>query len=48
VLEAGDSPGGNVRSERVEGRVLDRAANGWLDNEPAMDRLLTRQTSTTA
>ncbi|MCK6522320.1 protoporphyrinogen oxidase [Myxococcota bacterium] len=42
VLEAGDSPGGNVRSERVEGRVLDRAANGWLDNEPAMDRLLTR------
>lgn len=40
VLEAGASPGGNVRSELVDGRVLDRAANGWLDNEPAMSRLL--------
>lgn len=40
VLEAGDTPGGNVRTDRVDGRALDRAANGWLDNEPAMGRLL--------
>ena len=42
VLEAGARPGGNVQSDVVEGRVLDRAANGWLDNEPAMGRLLER------
>ncbi|MFT4977962.1 MAG: oxygen-dependent protoporphyrinogen oxidase [Myxococcota bacterium] len=42
VLEAQDEAGGNVRSERIDGRVCDRAANGWLDNEPAMDRLITR------
>ena len=40
VWEAGDAPGGNVRSDHDGGRVLDRAANGWLDNEPAMQRLL--------
>ena len=40
VLEANDEPGGNVRSETVEGFVFDKAANGWLDNEPAVDRLL--------
>ena len=40
VLEARDTPGGNVRSDLVDGRVLDRAANGWLDSEPAMARLL--------
>lgn len=42
VLEASPEPGGNVRSDLVDGRVLDRAANGWLNNEPAMDRLLAR------
>lgn len=40
LLEAAAEPGGNVRSDRVDGRVFDRAANGWLDNEPAMARLL--------
>ncbi|MCB9766337.1 MAG: protoporphyrinogen oxidase [Alphaproteobacteria bacterium] len=40
VLEAAAHPGGNVRSDRVDGRVLDQAANGWLDSEPAMSRLL--------
>lgn len=42
VLEAADQPGGNVRTDRVDGRLLDHAANGWLDNEPAMGRLLER------
>ena len=40
VLEAGAEAGGNVRTELVDGRTIDRAANGWLDSEPAMDRLL--------
>ena len=40
VWEANTKPGGNVRSDAQDGRVLDRAANGWLDNEPAMSRLL--------
>lgn len=42
VLEAADHPGGHVRSDRVDGRVFDHAANGWLDSEPAMQRLLER------
>ena len=42
VLEASDVAGGNVRSEHIDGRVIDCAANGWLDSEPAMDRLLSR------
>lgn len=42
VWEAHEEAGGNVRSLRLDGRVLDRAANGWLDNEPAMTRLLQR------
>ena len=42
VLEAAAQAGGNVRSDLVDGRVMDRAANGWLDSEPAMDRLLER------
>jgi len=40
VLEAGAEAGGNVRTDRFDGRVLDRAATGWLDSEPAMGRLL--------
>ncbi len=40
VLEASATPGGNVRTDIIDGRCLDRAANGWLDNEPAMTRLL--------
>jgi len=40
LLEAGGEAGGHVRSESIDGRILDQAANGWLDNEPAMGRLL--------
>jgi oxygen-dependent protoporphyrinogen oxidase len=40
VLEAAPHAGGNVRSDREGGRILDRAANGWLSGEPAMERLL--------
>ena len=42
VLEASERAGGNVRTDIVDGRVLDRAANGWLNTEPAMLRLLER------
>jgi len=42
VLEAKEEAGGNVRTDRIEGRILDRAATGWLDSEPAMGRLLDR------
>ncbi len=42
VLEASDAPGGNVRSDVIDGRTLDRAANGWLDSEPAIGRLVER------
>ena len=42
VLEKGDAAGGNVVSDQVAGFTLDRASNGWLDNEPAMARLLER------
>ena len=42
VLEAAELPGGHVRSEHIEGRTLDRAANGWLDSEPAIGRLVER------
>jgi len=40
VFESSDSHGGNVRTDRIDGRILDRAANGWLDSEPAMTKLL--------
>jgi protoporphyrinogen/coproporphyrinogen III oxidase len=42
VLEAAPSAGGNVQTDIVDGRVIDRAANGWLDDQPAMLRLLER------
>ena len=40
VLEAGARPGGNLQTTAVDGRLIDHAANGWLDNEPAVGRLL--------
>ena len=40
VLEAGSRAGGNTQTTRAHGYVVDHAANGWLDSEPAMDRLL--------
>ena len=42
VLEAGENAGGHVRTDHIDGRIIDRAANGWLDSEPAMDRMLAR------
>ncbi len=42
VLEAGPHPGGNVQSETVDGFVFDKAANGWLDNEPLVAQLIER------
>jgi oxygen-dependent protoporphyrinogen oxidase len=42
VLERETTAGGNVRTLREDGWVVDHAANGWLDNEPAMGRLLER------
>lgn len=42
VLEAAPAPGGNTRSTRERGFIVDHAANGWLDSEPAMTRLLER------
>ncbi len=42
VLEASAKAGGHVQTERIEGRIIDRAANGWLDSEPAMDRMLAK------
>lgn len=40
VLEAGPRAGGNLQTTAEEGRLIDHAANGWLDNEPAVGRLL--------
>ncbi len=42
VFEAAAVPGGNVRTDHFDGRILDQAANGWLDNEPTMQSLLAR------
>jgi protoporphyrinogen/coproporphyrinogen III oxidase len=40
VLEAGARPGGNVQTTLQDGHTIDHAANGWLNSEPAMSRLL--------
>lgn len=40
LWEAGAAVGGNCRTDLEDGFTLDRGPNGWLDNEPAMDRLL--------
>jgi protoporphyrinogen/coproporphyrinogen III oxidase len=41
IAERSKVPGGWVRSIRGDhGQIIDLAANGWLDNEPAVDRLL--------
>ena len=36
VLEASDYAGGHVRTEEVDGYLLDRGPNGFLDREPLM------------
>ena len=40
VLEANDRPGGNIRSESRGGYLCEWGPNGWLDNEPATERLV--------
>ena len=40
VLEATDRAGGKVRTEELEGFVLNLAANGFLDNEPSLESLV--------
>lgn len=35
VFEAGNRPGGNVRTEEVDGCLVEWGPNGFLDNEPA-------------
>ena len=42
VFEAGDHPGGNLRTTRRDGWSLEWGANGFLDNEPATLRLVER------
>ena len=34
VLEAGESPGGNIRTERADGYTIENGPNGFLDNAP--------------
>ena len=42
VLEARDRPGGNVRTERVDGYTIENGPNGFLDNVPATLDLVRR------
>lgn len=42
VWEPGPRAGGNCQTDVAGGFTVDRGPNGWLDNEPAMDRLLER------
>ena len=40
VFESQARAGGNIRSERRSGYLLEWGPNGWLDNEPATARLI--------
>ncbi len=42
ILEAAPRPGGNLRSERVDGYVVEWGPNGFLDNVPATLQLVDR------
>jgi oxygen-dependent protoporphyrinogen oxidase len=42
VLEASGVPGGNIRTQRVEGFVIERGPNGYLDNVPTTPALVRR------
>jgi oxygen-dependent protoporphyrinogen oxidase len=42
VLEARDRPGGNIRTDRVDGFTIERGPNGFLDNAPATLDLVRR------
>ena len=40
VLERSDRAGGNIRSERIDGSLIEWGPNGFLDSEPATLRLI--------
>ena len=42
VLEARDRPGGNIRTERLDGFTIEAGPNGFLDNAPATLDLVRR------
>jgi oxygen-dependent protoporphyrinogen oxidase len=42
VLEASDSPGGNIRTDRIRGFTIERGPNGYLDNAPRTGALVRR------
>lgn len=42
VLEASDAPGGNIRTRRDGGFVIERGPNGYLDNVPTTPALVRR------
>lgn len=42
VLEAGAEPGGNIRTERVDGYTIETGPNGFLDNAPRTLELVRR------
>ncbi|MGK7312226.1 MAG: protoporphyrinogen oxidase [Candidatus Longimicrobiales bacterium M2_2A_002] len=42
VLEAGESPGGNIRTERTDGYTIENGPNGFLDNAPRTLELVRR------
>jgi len=41
-LDAGDRPGGNIRTKRIDGFLCESGPNGFLDNAPATLTLATR------
>ena len=42
VLEAGEQPGGNIRTERTDGYTIENGPNGFLDNAPRTLELVRR------
>jgi protoporphyrinogen/coproporphyrinogen III oxidase len=42
VLESGSRPGGNIRTDRVDGFTIEAGPNGFLDNVPATLELVRR------
>ncbi len=42
VLEGSDRPGGNIRTDRVQGFTIEQGPNGFLDNVPATPALVRR------
>jgi oxygen-dependent protoporphyrinogen oxidase len=42
VLEASQKPGGNIRTDRIDGFTIERGPNGYLDNVPTTPELVSR------